>query len=577
MHDVRAEPSHVQIILHDDEYETPDQFVVELLHAVFKKSVTDATELTEAINTDGHVVCGIYPHEIAQELLAAARKHIQAAGQPLRISSLEDGGRCRCCNTPCGEDSRLSLNGVTALICDVCMHGIAGELPKLTRDKQFEYAHEALAWHFAGIRPDGLTAASRRFPGHMRADVQVAADSLFAECTVRFFGVDDPYHHEALSFAGLTRNDRLAPATAPAQYHEVDIGESAPVRCLDNGVWLCQAERVRFAVLLSSKREYGSSSGTRIEIAVPTGTEGSEFVQRCFAALEDAVRAARSYRGKVLSLEGDAGYRGLAQGVTVHRLPAVQREQVILPELTLTLLDRNVLRFVESRPELRALGQSTRKGILLYGPPGTGKTHTIRYLASNLRDHTTLIITAAEIGHLTAYMNLARLLQPAMVVIEDVDLIARNRNRMGPCEETMLNALLNEMDGLKEDADILFILTTNRPEELESALAGRPGRIDQAIEVPLPDEVGRGKLVRLYGKGLPLGDAVADEAAQRTAGVSAAFIKELMRRIAQASIARDGGKTVQSADISEALDDMLFAGGKLNVKLLGGATEMAEG
>lgn len=245
MHDVRAEPSHVQIILHDDEYETPDQFVVELLHAVFKKSVTDATELTEAINTDGHVVCGIYPHEIAQELLAAARKHIQAAGQPLRISSLEDGGRCRCCNTPCGEDSRLSLNGVTALICDVCMHGIAGELPKLTRDKQFEYAHEALAWHFAGIRPDGLTAASRRFPGHMRADVQVAADSLFAECTVRFFGVDDPYHHEALSFAGLTRNDRLAPATAPAQYHEVDIGESAPVRCLDNGVWLCQAERMR--------------------------------------------------------------------------------------------------------------------------------------------------------------------------------------------------------------------------------------------------------------------------------------------------------------------------------------------
>jgi ATP-dependent 26S proteasome regulatory subunit len=86
-------------------------------------------------------------------------------------------------------------------------------------------------------------------------------------------------------------------------------------------------------------------------------------------------------------------------------------------------------------------------------------------------------------------MNLARLLQPTMVVIEDVDLIARDRNQMGPCEESLLNRLLNEMDGLKEDADILFILTTNRPEQLETALASRPGRIDQAIEVPLPDDM----------------------------------------------------------------------------------------
>src|ERR1019366_8058133 len=105
------------------------------------------------------------------------------------------------------------------------------------------------------------------------------------------------------------------------------------------------------------------------------------------------------------------------------------------------------------------------------------------------------------------YMHLARLLQPTMVVIEDVDLIARDRDQMGPCEETLLNGLLNEMDGLKQDADILFILTTNRPEQLESALAGRPGRIDQAIEVPLPDDIGREKLVQLYGRGLPLGDA----------------------------------------------------------------------
>jgi AAA+ superfamily predicted ATPase len=93
--------------------------------------------------------------------------------------------------------------------------------------------------------------------------------------------------------------------------------------------------------------------------------------------------------------------------------------------------------------------------------------------------------------------------------------------------------------------------------------------------VPLPDEISRSKLVKLYGGALPLGDAVVAEAAQRTNGVSAAFIKEMMRRIAQASIIRDGGTTVESDDISEALDDMLVAGGRLNTRLLGGAQKMA--
>ena len=358
----------------------------------------------------------------------------------------------------------------------------------------------------------------------------------------------------------------------------MDIGESAPVKCLENGLWLCRTdEDLRYAVVLSSHREYGREAGTRIEIAVPVGAEGAEFVQRCFAELERAVNDARCYRGKVLSLDVDKGYSGRTRGIMVHKVPQVQREDVILPEATLKLLDRNVLDFVGSRPRLRELGQSTRKGILLYGPPGTGKTHTIRYLASNLPDHTTLIITAAQVGALAQYMSLARLLQPAMVVIEDADLVARDREQMGSaCDEVMLNELLNEMDGLKQDADILFVLTTNRPEQLESALASRPGRIDQAIEVPVPNEIGRKKLVQLYGRGLPLSDAIVGEAAQRTEGVSAAFIKELMRRVAQASIARDGGKTVESPDISLALDDMLFTGGKLNVKLLGGAREMAE-
>jgi ATP-dependent Clp protease adapter protein ClpS len=577
MSDVHADADHVQIIFHDDD-ETPIEFVIDLLHSVFDKPMDDAIKLTETVDRDGQASCGIYSSDTANEMLEAARQCVVAAGHPLRITSqaIADNcdGRCQLCGALASKN-RLSLKGVSTPICDECMYEITNNLHEVGRNLEFQYACNALAWHFAGIPQDRLVATSRLFPGHMGADVQIAIDSLFAVSPLRFFGIYEAHRYETLSFAALSRDGKHAIAIAPAQYHDVDVGESAPVKCLNNGLWLCRSDGLRYAVVLSSHREYGYEPGTRIEIAVPAGADGAEFVQRCFTELEAAVNAARCYRGKILSLDGDSDYRGRTRGVMVHKLPPVQREDVILPEATLKLLDRNVLSFVGSRPQLRRLGQSTRKGILLYGPPGTGKTHTIRYLASNLPGHTTLIITAAQVVLLAQYMNLARLLQPAMVVIEDVDLIARDRGDMGPCEESLLNALLNQMDGLKEDADILFILTTNRPEELESALASRPGRIDQAIEVPLPDDIGRNKLVQLYGRGLPLGDAVIGEAAQRTKGVSAAFIKELMRRIAQASIARDGGTTVEPNDINEALDDMLFAGGKLNIKLLGGAQEMA--
>ena len=582
MSDVEAEAGHLEIIFHDDD-ETPVEFVIELLHSVFKKQLADAIRFTDAIKQHGQASCGTYRRDVANKLLKAAQKGIRVIGVPLRITSeavTEDDDtrdtRCKLCGA-LSNKNLVSRKDMAALVCDDCMYEVTSKLPEVVRKKKFDYACDALAWHFAGIPRDQLVSTSRLFPGHMRADVQAGIDRLFSASRIRFFGIHEEHRYETLSIAALIKGGRNAHTIAPAQYHDVDVGESAPMKCLNNGLWLCRIDGLRYAVVLSSHREYGYESGTRIEIAVPAGADGAEFVQRCFSELENAVNAARCYRGKVLSLDGDSDYRGRTRGIMVHKLPAVQRADVILPEATLKLLDRNVLSFVGSREQLRRLGQSTRKGILLYGPPGTGKTHTIRYLASNLPGHTTLIITAAQIALLVHYMNLARLLQPAMVVIEDVDLIARDRDNMGPCEESLLNALLNEMDGLKQDADILFILTTNRPEQLEGALASRPGRIDQAIEVPLPDEIGRNKLVQLYGRGLPLGDAVVSEATQRTQGVSAAFIKELMRRIAQASIARDGGTTVGSDDVGEALDDMLFAGGKLNVKLLGGAREMVDG
>jgi len=568
MDDVAAAAGPVQIFIHND-HDPPVELFREVLRNVFGQSEQDAIALT-ARNEQGHVAFGPYPAPVAKAMLEAAKQLIRNSGHPLLITSeaVSSNRGCELCGAP-QLATKMMIGERTVCLCTDCLLEARLASDQIPAD-EFRYAHVALDWHFAGIADNELVMRTRQFPGHMRADVQAAIDRLFT-APLHFFGIHEEHRYETLSFSRLMRQKRSPPALAPPLYRDVDIGEDEPMQCLDNGLWLCRSGELRYAVLLCSHREYDGEVGLRIEIAVPTGAAGDGLVQRTFTELEAAVSAARSYRGKVLSLEGGADYRGKSHGVMVHRLPPVDRDAVILPQRTLQLLNRNVMGLVENRAALRRLGQSTRKGILLYGPPGTGKTHTIRYLASNLPGHTTLIITAGQVGLLSAYMNLARLLQPAMVVIEDVDLIANDRSKLGSCEESLLNELLNEMDGLKEDADILFVLTTNRPEQLEGALTGRPGRIDQAIEVPLPDEAGRRKLVRLYGKDLPLTSTIIDDAVRRTEGASAAFIKELMRRMAQASVTRDGGASINPGDIGEALDDMLFAGGRLNVRLLGGA------
>lgn len=431
-----------------------------------------------------------------------------------------------------------------------------------------------LRTHFRPLEPESLVVATRIFPSTARVDLQRCLDKLSTNSTepMRLVGVHSQYNHETLTFVHCSVVGGYAPTVGPIQYDELEVGEATPARVLKTGLWLCRDERRPYAILLSQNSQYGQTNGVCLSIAVGPGAEGVESSSRFLNRLEQAVAAAGSYRGKVLSLEASHNYSGKSSGIKVHCLSPVAREDVILPLKTLELLERNVTEFVRQREQLRRLRMPLKKGLLFYGPPGTGKTHTIRYLASQMADHTTLLITADQVALLDEYVQLARFLQPALVVIEDADLIARSREDMrGPCEESLLNRLLNEMDGLREDATILFILTTNAPETLESALAGRPGRIDQAIEFPLPDEVGRAKPMRLYARDLEVDEQVAQLIVRKTKGASAAFIKELMRRSAQYLLEENKNKSLQLNHVESALDEMLFSGGSLNVKLLGGA------
>ncbi|PWU09075.1 MAG: cell division protein FtsH [Verrucomicrobia bacterium] len=436
-------------------------------------------------------------------------------------------------------------------------------------------AGSVLKKHFGRLPLESLITASRTFPVTSRVDLQQGLEKIFGfQSSGRLFGVHPQYSHETLTFAHLLREGNYPVLVGPLQYDEMDIGETLPARCLKHGLWLASSAGVLFGVLIAPAERFGHNEGVHLEVAVPPGEKGMVMSRDFLDRIERLVTETGSYRGKIVSLEASHNYSGKAGGVKVHRLAPVHRDEVILPEKTLQLLERNVGQFIEQRERLRGLGMAVKKGLLFYGAPGTGKTHTIRYLASQLPNHTTLLVTAEQVGLLDEYFQLARFLQPAMVVIEDVDLIARARDEMrSACEESLLNRLLNEMDGLREDAAVLFVLTTNQPEQLERALSSRPGRIDQAIEFPLPDDDGRRKLVKLYSHGLKVPEILVEAVVRKTNKASAAFIKELMRRTAQFMLlARNDGE-LSLDHVEAALDEMLFSGGALNVKLLGGAVE----
>jgi SpoVK/Ycf46/Vps4 family AAA+-type ATPase len=169
--------------------------------------------------------------------------------------------------------------------------------------------------------------------------------------------------------------------------------------------------------------------------------------------------------------------------------------------------------------------------VLLHGPPGTGKTHTVRYLISQLPHVTAIVIPGAALRFIGEACAIARTLQPSVVVVEDVELAAEPRGLPAPLPAPLVR-LLAEMEGVGDDADVTFLLTTDRADLLEEALAARPGQIDHAARLPLPDAAARRRLLRLYQGSLRISRASMSAVVARTDGVNASFIRELLRRAA---------------------------------------------
>ena len=177
-----------------------------------------------------------------------------------------------------------------------------------------------------------------------------------------------------------------------------------------------------------------------------------------------------------------------------HQRPQLSAEDLILPPDTFADVRRQVVGVARNSERLRAAGQHLKRGLLLYGPPVSARPTRSATWSASSTDTTIVELTGETLGAIRDACSIARSLQPSMIVVEDVDLIAQQRDHYGG-ETPLLFTLLNEMDGLAEDADVVFLLTTNRADLLEPALASRPGRVDQAVHIDLPDRDARRRLV----------------------------------------------------------------------------------
>lgn len=438
-------------------------------------------------------------------------------------------------------------------------------------NQPIRFAWQALAAHFGSDDLTGLSSSRRRFAPHLLPDLQSAIEADLVDLAPRLFGIHQQHEFVAPKLSDLVISDgQHVVALTPLQYQDIDVGIHETYASLNNALWLFEAQGQPLAILLSQFFEPRGGRVVQVEIGFLPGGAAAAFAHGFLRSVQRAGEASRYYRGKILSFEPSAGYDGMHGAMRVHDLPVVGRNDVILSQATMTRLDTHVFEFDRHREGLKRLGQSTRKGLLLYGPPGTGKTHVIRYLAANLPGRTTVLATAEQMPSIGQYIALARTLQPSIVVLEDVDLVGRSREEINSVKtETLLNRLLNEMDGLAPDADILFVLTTNRPQDIEEALASRPGRVDEAIEIPLPDADCRRRLLALYGRALAFEADAAEQAVSASEGGSAAYVKEMVRRLAQRALVRNGGNAVTSHDVETVFGDPGILSSRVNRRIVG--------
>ena len=422
---------------------------------------------------------------------------------------------------------------------------------------------------FLGVDLGTVDTVREEYAPHEVVDLDRALSELAEEYGAARHGIRGPGRAHFESLEEFFENHTPFSLGAPS-YHRTAVGPDASALVVAQGLTMAVVDGAPVVWFQRGPSpRYGRDAYT-LEVISPEPA----VVEALLSRVRERMASNSVLRGQVLSFAANAFDARGGGALTFLPRPTLSADQVILPEGLLERIRRHVIGIGEQRDLLRRAGQHLKRGVLLYGPPGTGKTHIIRHLISATPGVTVVLLSGRTLEMLHHAAKLARAAQPAIVVLEDCDLVAEHR---GGTTNAALFDTLEAMDGLDGDADVTFILTTNRVDLLERALAERPGRVDLAVAVDKPDLDGRRRLFGLYGADLlaagEFSEETLDEVATRTEGVTASFAKELIRRTVLQAAAAD--RTPSDADLLAATEEMLSDTEALTRTLLGAGTPLS--
>lgn len=238
---------------------------------------------------------------------------------------------------------------------------------------------------------------------------------------------------------------------------------------------------------------------------------------------------------------------------------------------------KEIIDYLRSPKKFTDMGAHIPKGILMVGPPGTGKTLLAKAVAGEANvpffsisgsDFVEMFVGTGA-SRVRDMFKTAQKSAPCIIFIDEIDAVGRQRGAgMGGGNderEQTLNQLLVEMDGMTDNAGIVVVAATNRPDVLDPALL-RSGRFDRRVTVSLPDIKGREAILQVHARNKKLANDVSlANLAKRTPGFSGADLANVLNEGAILAVRKNESK-VTMTDLDEAIDRVMMGPAKKSKK-----------
>lgn len=285
-----------------------------------------------------------------------------------------------------------------------------------------------------------------------------------------------------------------------------------------------------------------SDYGLVFRITVESPRKNKHIIEGLFQIVAERLKTHSIYRGKAFDGQADPQFL---------ELEGFDSSKVVYSEQVLADLNAHLWSVLKYSKDYKAVGLSLKKSLLLTGPYGTGKSlAALRTAVEAGNSGWTFIMARPGRDNFLEVMQTARLYQPAVVFMEDVDTIATAEN------EEVISQLLDLFDGIQsKNTELAVVMTTNHPETLHKGMM-RPGRLDAIIEIGALDDTGVEKLLLTSLPAEIVGTIDFVEVCKACAGYMPAFVKEVADRALRYCLARNNG-SIKGQKIET--EDLVFA------------------